>query len=644
MGKGSSGSRKDSGNGPRDQEQYRNEQRNNQRGKYYYPKYIQEKLAITVLVITLALFALVMILYRIIKDNNEQYNKIVLSQRQQEYDSRVIPYRRGDIVDRNGTYLATSEKVYNLIIDPGQIMSDPENYLEPTIQALVTNFGFDAGELRTLIEERKESAYLRYNKGRQLTYDQRVAFEQMAKETNEAYRKSDNDAEAKKRVKGIWFEDEYKRIYPYNSLACNVIGFTSSDGSVGTGGIEQYYNSSLIGVNGREYGYLDQDSNLEGVVKPASNGNTVVSTIDVNIQNIVQKYIDEWQTNVGSKVTAAIVMNPNNGEILAMGTSNKFDLNNPRDVSGYTEQELFDLGKKEAAAVYRRENDGAVITEDQVTEHFSREDVISYGQQVAWNQIWRNFCVSDTYEPGSPSKIFTVATGLEEGVLKGNESFECTGYLHVGDYNIKCTAWRRGGHGWLNLQESLMQSCNVAMMRIGAMIGRERFTKYQGIFGFGDKTGIDLPGEADTSGLVYSADNIGPTDLATNAFGQNYNCTMVQLSAAFCSVLNGGSYYEPHVVKQILNEQGSVVEKKEPVLVRETVSQSTSDFLKEAMFQTVETGTGKAAQVIGYDVGGKTGTAEKQPRSAKNYLVSFAGFAPIEDPQVFVYVVIDTPN
>ena len=642
MGKGSSGSRKDSTNGPRDQEQYRNEQRNNQRGKYYYPKYIQEKLAITVLVITLALFALVMILYRIIKDNNEQYNKIVLSQRQQEYDSRIIPYRRGDIVDRNGTYLATSEKVYNLIIDPGQIMSDPENYLEPTIQALVTNFGFDAGELRTLIEERRESAYLRYNKGRQLTYDQRVAFEQMAKETNEAYRRSDNDADARKRVKGIWFEDEYKRIYPYNSLACNVIGFTSSDGSVGTGGIEQYYNSSLIGVNGREYGYLDQDSNLEGVVKPAVGGNTVVSTIDVNIQNIVQKYIDEWQTNVGSKVTAAIVMNPNNGEILAMGTSNKFDLNNPRDVSGYTEQDLFDLGKKEAVAVYRRENDGAVITEDQVLEHFSREDVISYGQQVAWNQIWRNFCVSDTYEPGSPSKIFTVATGLEEGVLKGNESFECTGYLHVGDHDIKCTAWRRGGHGWLNLQESLMQSCNVAMMRIGAMIGRERFTKYQGIFGFGDKTGIDLPGEADTSGLVYSADNIGPTDLATNAFGQNYNCTMVQLSAAFCSVLNGGSYYEPHVVKQILNEQGSVVEKKEPVLVRETVSQSTSDFLKEAMFQTVETGTGKAAQVIGYDVGGKTGTAEKQPRSAKNYLVSFAGFAPIEDPQVFVYVVIDT--
>ena len=537
-------------------------EQHNTKGKYFYPKYLQEKLAITVLVITLALFALIMVLYRIIRDNNEQYNKIVLTQRQQEYESRTIPYRRGDIVDRNGTYLATSEKVYNLIIDPKQIMSKPERYLEPTIEALVTSFGFDGGEVRGLIEERADSAYLRYNKGRQLTYDQKTAFEQLAKDMNKAYYENKDEVEGKKRVKGIWFEDEYKRIYPYNSLACNVIGFTSSDGSVGTGGIEQYYNSSLIGVNGREYGYLDENSNLEGVVKPAEGGKTIVSTIDVNIQNIVQKYINEWQTTTGSKVTAAIVMNPNNGEILAMGTSNVFDLNNPRDVSGFTQEDLFVLGKKEAAAVYRRENEGKTITEDQVLDHFSREDVISYGQQVAWNQIWRNFCVSDTYEPGSPSKIFTVAAGMEEGLIKPSDSFECAGILHVGDHDIKCTAWRRGGHGWLNVQESLMQSCNVAMMRMGAIIGRDRFTKYQSIFGFGDKTGIDLPGEADTSSLVYNADNMRPTDLATNAFGQNYNCTMVQMAAAFCSVLNGGSYYEPHVVKQILNEQGSVVEKK----------------------------------------------------------------------------------
>ena len=263
---------------------------------------------------------------------------------------------------------------------------------------------------------------------------------------------------------------------------------------------------------------------------------------------------------------------------------------------------------------------------------------------MAWNQIWRNFCVSDTFEPGSPAKILTVAAALEEGVLKGNEYFDCQGSLKVGEWDIKCTAYRRGGHGSLSLTDSIAQSCNVAMMRIGAMMGKERFAKYQAVFGMGDKTGIDLPGEADTSSLIYRAEDMGPTDLATNTFGQNYNCTMVQMAAALCSVINGGSYYEPHVVKQILNEQGSVTEEKEPVLVRETVSQATAEYLRQAMFATVETGTGGAAKVAGYHVGGKTGTAEKQPRSAKNYLVSFAGFAPVEDPQLFVYVVVDTPN
>ena len=588
---------------------------------------MQEKLAITVLVITLALFALVMVLYRIIRDNNEQYNKIVLSQRQQQYDSRVIPYRRGDIVDRNGTYVAKSEKVYNLIIDPTQIMHDKEHYLEPTIDALVQTFGFDAGELRTLIEDRAESPYVRYSKGRQLSYDQKSAFEQLEKDTNKAFRESKDDNESKKRVRGIWFEDEYRRIYPYGSMGCNVIGFSSGDGSTGTGGIEQFYNDQLTGTNGREYGYLDENANLEGVVKPAVNGRTVVSTIDVNIQNILQKYIDEWQTTVGSNITAAIVMNPNNGEILAMGSTNNFDLNNPRELTGYTEDELLQLGKKEAVAVYKRENDGAKITEDEVLDHYSREDVISYGTQVAWNQTWRNFCVSDTYEPGSPSKIFTVAAGLEEGVLKGNESFECTGFKHVADRDIFCV--KRTGHGWLNVQESLMQSCNVCLMDMAAMIGPERFAKYQAIFGFGEKTGIDLPGEADTTNLIYHADNMGPTELATSSFGQGFTCTMVQMAAAYCSVINGGSYYEPHVVKQILNEQGSVVERKEPVLVRETVSQSTANFLKNTMFLTVEDGTGKAAAVEGYDVGGKTGTAERLPRKSGKYLVSFAGFAPV---------------
>lgn len=609
-----------------------------------FAKYMQVKLAITVLLISLALFALVYVLYRIVNENNERYNKIVLSQRQQEYASRTIPYRRGDIVDRNGTYLATSEKVYNLILDPSQIMDKPDYYLEPTIQALVDVFGFDGNELRSLIQERPKRAYLRYKNGRQLSYDQKSQFEETEKERNAAYRKSDDDNQSRFRVTGVWFEDEYRRIYPYGSAACNVIGFASGDGSSGTGGIEQYYNDSLIGINGREYGYLDEDANLEGVVKSAVSGKTLVSTIDLNVQNILQKYIDEWQNSVGSHVTAAIAMDPNNGEVLGMATSNKFDLNDPRNTDGFSEEELLALGKKEAVGVYHRENPDQTITEDQALDHYSREDILSYGKQVAWNQLWRNFCVSDTFEPGSPSKILTVAAGLEEGVLKGNEYFDCGGYLHVGDWDIKCTAYRKGGHGSLSLTESIMKSCNVAMMRIGAMMGSGIFAKYQAMFGMGQKTGIDLPGEADAAGLVYPADKMGPTELATNAFGQNYNCTMIQMAAALCSVINGGSYYEPHVVRQILNEQGSVVETKDPVLVRETVSQSTADYLKEAMFQTVENGTGGAAKVAGYQVGGKTGTAEKQPRSAKNYLVSFAGFAPVDDPQLFVYVVVDVPG
>lgn len=597
---------------------------------------MQEKLAITVIVITLALFALIYTLYSIVQNNKDEYNQIVLSQ--QDYDSRVIPYRRGDIVDRNGTYLATTEKVYNLIIDPKQIMSDAEDYLEATVTALTTNFGYDAQTIRSLITENYDKPYVRY--ARQLPYDQKEQFENYQTETNKAYSK----AGSKARVRGVWFEDEYKRIYPYDSLACNVIGFATSDGGTGTGGIEQSYNDSLIGTNGREYGYLNDDSNLEKVIKSAANGNTVVSTIDVNIQNIVEKYIKDWQDRVGSDKIGVVVMDPNNGDVLAMASDSVFDLNNPRDLNGrYTDEEIRALGEKEAMDTYNRQHKGEdPIVIGQVSSHYTSEEIMSFGQQVAWNQVWRNYCISDTYEPGSPSKIFTVATGMEEGVLSGNETFFCDGFQEVGGWKIRCV--KRTGHGNLTVAETLMQSCNDAMMQMAAMEGRTRFGKYQKLFGFGQKTGIDLPGEADTSSLIYDETNLKPSDLATNSFGQNYNCTMIQMAAAYSSVINGGSYYEPRVVKQILNEQGSVVKKMEPRLMRETVSESTSNFIRNALYRTVEEGTGKAAAVEGYEIAGKTGTAEKQPRALKNYLVSFSGFAPANDPQVLVYVVIDTPH
>lgn len=578
---------------------------------------MQEKLAVTVLVITLALFALVLVLYNIIKDNNEEYSQIVLSQHS-SYDSRTLPYKRGDIVDRNGTYLAVSDKVYNLIIDATQIMDgyDPANgkdkYLDATTTALANAFGYDKTELTNLILENLESPYIRY--ARQLTVDQKENFETIKAQMNEDYSKSDNASEKEKRVYGIWFEEEYKRYYPYNETASTVLGFSSSDGTTGNGGIEQSYNSVLVGTNGREYGYLNDDSNLETVIKPAVNGNTVVSTIDLNVQQIVEKYVNEWMTTTGSENIGVVVMDPDTGEILAMATDRMYDLNNPRDLSGmYTDAEIAAMSDEE--------------------------------QMDAWYKQWRNFCVSDTYEPGSPSKIFTIAAALEEGVITGNETFFCDGGQDVAGTYIKCVN-RVGGHGNLTVAESLMVSCNDVLMQIVSREGKDIFYKYQDMFGFMEKTGVDLPGEADTSNLGYTAETAGPVDLATNAFGQNYNCTMIQMAAAYCSVINGGSYYQPHVVKQILNSQGSVVKKVDPVLVRETVSQSTSDFIKDALFQTVygTKGTGKAAQVEGYELGGKTGTAEKLPRGNGNYVVSFCGFAPVDHPEVLVYVVIDQPH
>ena len=601
--------------------------------KRVFTKTMQEKLAITVLVITLALFALVMVLYNLIKHNQEDYNQIVLDH--QNYSSQILPYRRGEIMDRNGTYLAVSEQVYNLIIDPKVILSDKDKYLTTTVSVLSQTFGYNTEELIKLINENGAKSYINYEK--QITQEQKEAFE--------ANSEAAQGTSSKQKVAGVWFEPQYKRVYPYGTLASTVIGFSYDNGAKGMNGIEQYYNDQLTGINGREYGYLNEETNLERVIKAAENGRTIVSTIDINLQKIAEKYIDEWEAGIGSKMSAAIVMNPQNGEILAMATKNRYDLNDPRNLEGqFTDEEIRAMGRLEAVDDYKRKNQDRdlTITEEEVSQHYSEEEIYSLGQQVAWNKIWRNFCVSDSFEPGSPSKIFTVAAAMEEGYITGNESIECEGVLEVGGHQIHCV--NRNGHGSLTITESLMESCNVVMMRLASMTGGRRFSKYQEIFGFGQKTNIDLPGEADTSTLIYQADQMRSSNLATNSFGQNFNCTMVQMAAAFASVINGGSYYEPHVVKQILNDQGSVVKKIEPVLVRETVSEGTAAFLKTALEKTVSEGTGKAAQVEGYAVGGKTGTAEKYPRSAENYLVSFIGFAPADNPQIMVYVAIDTPN
>lgn len=567
-----------------------------------FSKTMQRKLVMLFAAIVLAFVFLVGRITYINAASGDKYTKLVLDQ--QQYGSRTIPFKRGDIVDRNGTKIATSERIYNVILDM-KVMLSKEEYIEPTIQVLEDCFGIAEEDVRTLMDKNPTGRYNILKKG--VDYA-----------TAQKFNKIESDSEKYPNVKGIWLEEDYVRKYPYNTLASDVIGFTV-DGNVGSNGIEASYNSILNGTDGREYGYQDESTSFEQTVKEPENGQTVMSTIDLQVQSIVEKHILEFneehknqaREGEGSLDTAVIVMNPQNGEILAEASYPNYDLNNPRDLTKY-------------------------YTEEQI-EAMSDEEKLD-----TLNSLWNNFCVSDTYEPGSTFKPFVISAGLENGVLTGEESYTCGGVLHVGDHDIHCS--NRDGHGTQTLKQALENSCNVALMQIGESMGAEEFTRYQELFGFGEMTGIDLPGEASTEGLLYEAENMDAASLATNAFGQNFNVTMTQLAASFCSLVNGGNYYEPHVVKQIQDENGNVTETKDPVLVRKTISKETSDIIKDYMYGVVEEGTGKSAAVEGYAIGGKTGTAEKLPRRNGKYLVSFIGYAPQENPQVVVYVVVNEPN
>lgn len=567
-----------------------------------FSKTMQRKLVMLFAAIVLAFVFLVGRITYINAASGDKYTKLVLDQ--QQYGSRTIPFKRGDIVDRNGTKIATSERIYNVILDM-KVMLSKEEYIEPTIQVLEDCFGIAEEDVRTLMDKNPTGRYNILKKG--VDYA-----------TAQKFNKIESDSEKYPNVKGIWLEEDYVRKYPYNTLASDVIGFTV-DGNVGSNGIEASYNSILNGTDGREYGYQDESTSFEQTVKEPENGQTVMSTIDLQVQSIVEKHILEFneehknqaREGEGSLDTAVIVMNPQNGEILAEASYPNYDLNNPRDLTKY-------------------------YTEEQI-EAMSDEEKLD-----TLNSLWNNFCVSDTYEPGSTFKPFVISAGLETGVLTGEESYTCGGVLHVGDHDIHCS--NRDGHGTQTLKRALENSCNVALMQIGESMGAEEFTRYQELFGFGEMTGIDLPGEASTEGLLYEAENMDAASLATNAFGQNFNVTMTQLAASFCSLVNGGNYYEPHVVKQIQDENGNVTETKDPVLVRKTISKETSDIIKDYMYGVLEEGTGKSAAVEGYAIGGKTGTAEKLPRRNGKYLVSFIGYAPQENPQVVVYVVVNEPN
>lgn len=560
-------------------------------------------LFIFLVLVFLAFVAMVGRIYILNRDHGDSYKKQVFAQ--QSYTNTVLKYRRGAIKDRNETILAQSVRRYDLILEPKTLLADEEVRKE-TLAEVAKYFGADLSALDRLVEENPSSMYQGVEGLKELTKDQVTGFQEMVKKLEEENKKKNKNA--KKLIQGVWFEETFKRVYPLNHIACNIVGFTSSENE-GTYGIEGSCNEKLNGRTGREYGYFDASMNFQRTVKKAVNGNSVVLTIDANVQRVTENLIKKYNQDVGAGNIAVMVMNPNNGEILAMASHNRYDLNNPRDLSlMYTQEEI------------------DAMNEETVTQNLM--------------SVWSNFCIAFAYEPGSTFKPFTVAAALDEGDAKDSDYYGCTGVMNVAGTEIHCSV--RTGHGNLSLQQSLMESCNSAMMQIGAKLGRTKFSKYNKIFGFGQRTGIDLPGEA--AGQIHTEDELNPVELATSSFGQTQAVTMVQMIAGFSSLVNGGNYYQPHIVKEIQNENGAVVESVAPVVVRKTVSENTSSLLRKYLLATVEEGTAQPAKVKGYSIGGKTGTAEKRPVTAKKYLVSFIGCVPAENPQAVVYVIIDEPN
>ena len=419
----------------------------------------------------------------------------------------------------------------------------------------------------------------------------------------------------------IKFEECYDRTYPYGKMASNVIGFANDLGD-GIVGIENYYNSLLTGTNGRIFGYLNSDSEFEKKTIEPEHGKNLMLTLDMNIQEIVERYIQDFDDTYGTDESdhkgarniGVVVMDPNSGEVLGMACNTRFDLNEPQNMSQfYTNSEL------------------------------KKMDDVEY--VTALNEMWSNFCVSEGYEPGSVFKPVTISSALECGAVKDGDEFYCDGGEFVTDTQINCD--NKYGHGEETLEYAIVNSCNDALMQVGMRMGISNFINAQRDFNFGIQTGIDLPNE--NPGVVYSRDTMHEVELATCTFGQGFIINMVQEISAFSTVINGGYYYQPHMLRQVQNADGSVEKTVNPLVLRQPISTGNSNLLRRYLTTAVQKGTGRKSQVPGYLTGGKTGTAEKiNPetgrRATGKYVVSFIGACPMNDPQVVIYVVVDEPN
>lgn len=503
---------------------------------------------------------------------------------EQQTRDRLITPKRGSILDRNGEGIAMTETVNAVSVIPVQVKEK-----EKTAQFLA-----DALELdyETVLEKIQQKVALVRIKTKVDT------------ETAADIRKAD--------YPGVEVDEDVRRVYPYSSLAAQVIGFVGKDNQ-GIIGLEAKYDTLLEGEKGKILTLTDSrgnevDSEQERI--PPVDGENLVTTIDVVMQQYAEQTIAKAVETKGAKRGVLIILNPQNGEIYAMANYPSFDLNDP-----------FTIQDEELAAAW---------------DSFSEKE-----KNDLLNQMWRNTAINDTYEPGSTFKIVTSSAGLEEGVVTPESSFFCRGFYIAGDRQIKCWRYPRT-HGAETFVQGVQNSCNPVFMEVGEWLGAETFLEYMQKFGFAQKTGVDLAGEA--TGIIHKLENIGPVELATMSFGQSFQITPLQLLRAASAIVNGGYLVTPHFAKGIADEDGNLIENFTYERGEQILSSETSETMKKILESVVSEGTGSKAYLPGYRIGGKTATSEKLPRRSGKYIASFLSFAPAENPQVMALVLIDEPQ
>ena len=483
---------------------------------------------------------------------------------------REIKAARGEIVDAKGTVLATNKTVCTISVIHSQI-KEPEKI----IKALSAELGLEEDEVRKKVEKVSSMERIKTN-----------------------VEKASGDRIREMELDGVKVDEDFKRFYPYNELASKVLGFTGGDNQ-GIIGLEVKYEEYLKGKNGTILTTTDaRGVELDGVaedrIEPVA-GNTLKISIDYNIQMYAQQMAEKVMEEKQADKVGILLMNPQNGEVIAMVNVPEFNLNDPFTLNTGSGEGLSDEKKQDAL-----------------------------------NQMWRNGCINDTYEPGSTFKVITAASCLEEGVVSLNDNFSCPGYKVVEDRKIRCH--KVGGHGAENFVEGIQNSCNPVFIEIGLRLGTENFYKYFQQFGLMGTTGVDLPGEAGT--IMHKKENVGQVELATMSFGQSFQITPLQLATTVASIVNGGERITPHFGVSVLDSDGKEVEKFDYSRKKRIVSKDTSETMKKLLESVVSEGSGKNAFVEGYHIGGKTATSQTLPRSANKYISSFVGFAPADDPQV----------